>query len=459
MLRTYVGPFIATFFIAWFVLIMQFLWKYIDDILGKSIETYLLLKFLWYTSATFVPMALPIAILLTSIMTYGNMGENSELTAIKASGISLIRSFKALIFFSVFIAILAFYFSNNVLTKATYVSRNMLAEIRNLKPALFLKPKTFNNSISGFTIWLEDKNEQTDELFNIILYAHNNDRSNNQVLFAKRAIINYSKDGKYLVMQLDSGLQLIEEASNRYSNIKFPHYRISFLRWTKFFDLTQFQLKEASENFSERQYRLNVKELKHEIDSFQINLKQEFLKFDSTQALNTMPNFTYVQANNTQIDSVYTDSISVSQIALNALNRAREMRNLSFDRIAQINYNKGIINMYLVEYYRKFTLSIASIILFFVGAPLGSIIRKGGLGWPMLFAVIFFMLYLALVMSGERIAIQGIASAFIGMWLATIVFIPIGIFLTYQAMNDSAMFSLSDLNIYFKQFFARWTKK
>jgi lipopolysaccharide export system permease protein len=247
--------------------------------IGKGLDYIVIFKLIYFTALTTIPMALPLAILLSSIMSMGNFGEHFELTAAKASGISLFRFFKSLIIFSAFISIFAFYFANFVLTKVDIIAKSMLAEVRNLKPALLIKPKTFYNGISGITIRAESKDEEKGILNDLRIYDHTSGKGNENILLAKRGYLSQSEDGMVLIMRLDSGVLIKEDASSSLDNPKYPFYQTKFSSWEKRFDLKQFKL---SDNFGkggdDKRFMLPVSELNVYIDSFQKQMKSKKTK-------------------------------------------------------------------------------------------------------------------------------------------------------------------------------------
>jgi lipopolysaccharide export system permease protein len=437
---------------------MQFMWKYIDDMIGKGLESTLIIKFLGYTAATLVPSALPLAILLSSIMTMGNFGENSEITAAKASGISIMRFFKSLIIFSIVMSIGAFIFSNVVLGKATVVAKSMLEDIRNLKPALFIKPKTFYNGLGGVSLRIDDKNEETGKLYGLQIYNHAAGKSNESILLARSGEMVQSEDGKILILRLDSCTQYMEAATNSYDNLKFPHYTATFDRYEKRFDLSQFKLGEQfGKSISQVKFILNLSQLRTQIDSFKKEQDGEKLKFDTTiQSLAVFAAVKDKQRIQSIFDSIRRlDTLEMRHYRVMVTNKARNIKNIIYFYKSEEEFKENTIAEYEIEWNRKFTLSIACIVLFFVGAPLGAIIRKGGLGWPMLFSVIFFILYWFLGIFGDKVSSNRIVSPYIGMWISTLVFLPFGLFLTLKATNDSALFSFDQIKVLIKD---RWVK-
>ncbi len=462
VIKSYIGPFLLTFLISWFVLLMQFLWKYIDDMIGKGLDYIVIFKLIYFTALTTIPMALPLAILLSSIMSMGNFGEHFELTAAKASGISLFRFFKSLIIFSAFISIFAFYFANFVLTKVDIIAKSMLAEVRNLKPALLIKPKTFYNGISGITIRAESKDEEKGILNDLRIYDHTSGKGNENILLAKRGYLSQSEDGMVLIMRLDSGVLIKEDASSSLDNPKYPFYQTKFSSWEKRFDLKQFKL---SDNFGkggdDKRFMLPVSELNVYIDSFQKQMKSK--KGIFVKNLNAG---TYIaQSMSTPKYINFKDSLSrltpdeKKMMSFTTSLKARNVKNMLFLHNSDYEYIKSLKNLYSIEWHFKYTFALSCLILFFVGAPLGAIIKKGGLGWPMLFSVILFILFYFSNLIAKKVSEIGKIEPVIVMWTPTVFFMALGFFLTIKAKNDSNLLNIESYNLFFNNLKKRFQKK
>jgi lipopolysaccharide export system permease protein len=441
---------------------MQFLWKYIDDMIGKGLDYIVIFKLIYFTALTTIPMALPLAILLSSIMSMGNFGEHFELTAAKASGISLFRFFKSLIIFSAFISIFAFYFANFVLTKVDIIDKSMLAEVRNLKPALLIKPKTFYNGISGITIRAESKDEEKGILNDLRIYDHTSGKGNENILLAKRGYLSQSEDGMVLIMRLDSGVLIKEDASSSLDNPKYPFYQTKFSSWEKRFDLKQFKL---SDNFGkggdDKRFMLPVSELNVYIDSFQKQMKSKKGVF--VKNLNAG---TYIaQSMNTPKYINFKDSLSrltpdeKKMMSFTTSLKARNVKNMLFLHNSDYEYIKSLKNLYSIEWHFKYTFALSCLILFFVGAPLGAIIKKGGLGWPMLFSVILFILFYFSNLIAKKVSEIGKIEPVIVMWTPTVFFMALGFFLTIKAKNDSNLLNIESYNLFFNNLKKRFQKK
>lgn len=451
-----------TFVLAWFVLIMQFLWTYIDDLIGKGVERGLILKFMYYTSSTLIPMALPLAILLSSIMTMGRFGENSELTAAKSNGVSLFRFFKSTIFFAIFVSFFAFFYSNYIYTRTQAIAKSMLTDIRNLKPTLLIKPKHFYNGISGMSIRVEDKNEKSGMLNNMKIYDHSKGNGNESILLAKSGQLAQSEDGKILIMKLDSGVMYKDMASNSFDDLKYRFYIWKFEHYEKRFDLSQFKL---GENFSKNpdfeRLTMSIGRLNTAIDSMKSDMNLKSNRFDTSffemnPNLKLAKNTTNIIRLKDSIDKLNDDEKTRLKIITG--NKIRNVKNNIFVFNSDLEYVSHINNLFKIEWHRKFTLAISCLVLFFVGAPLGAIIKKGGIGLPMFLAVILFIIYFMLSKGMNSLAENFKIAPFIGLWTSTLLFLPFGILLTYKAMNDSQVMNIEGIQNWVLDRFSKFRK-
>lgn len=448
----FIGPFILTFAIALFVLVMQFLWKYVDDLVGKGINLWVLTELLFYASAKLVPLALPLAVLLASIMTMGSFGEHLEITAAKAAGISLLRFMFPLFVSSIVIAVLALLFSNYLLPKSNLKFSSLLYDIRNLKPSVAIKPGIFYKGLDGFSIRAARKSDDGSKLYDLIVYDHTSGLGSDHVITAKEGSMLQDEEKAVLTLYLIDGKQYKEMPPKNPDSSTYQMYRSSFATYEKKFDLSQFKLSRTDENyFRDLKQMLSLQQLVKQMDTVDIEENntrmqmKDYLRpyfnffrfgFDTTKPVSTINlamNF----------DSVFNSKDKEAKTATleYAINQARNVKNYTNITIKQVEFkNKNRMSL-IIEIYRKFTLAIACIVLFLVGAPLGSIIRKGGLGWPLFYAVLFFILYHVSSIIGEKLAERERMGVFEGMWLSTFVLLPIGLFLTLKATDDSRILS------------------
>ncbi|MBC7934211.1 MAG: LptF/LptG family permease [Rhizobacter sp.] len=456
ILKTFLGPFVATFFITLFILVMQNLWKYIDDLVGKGLDLLTIGQFLWYASATLLTLAMPIAILISSIMTFGNLGESFELVAIKSSGISLLRFMRPLMWVALLLCGITFLFANYVIPYASLKFATLYNEIFYKKPAFDLKEGVFFTYIDGYAIKVGKKDSDGKTIRNVLIYEKGNPLQDNAIV-AEKGIMQISPDKKFLEFNLENGFRY-QERGNAYDS-STEYIRLGFKEFKKLFDLSSLQQGATNpEMFKGNQKMLSARQLSKNIDSLRnladssdkrlYNNLKSFLHFADLKDSIWKKTGNVIQP--AKADSLFADS---SRAALNerVVSTATDIKNsIQFydsdakDRAKSLNFHK-------LEWHRKYAFSMACLVLFFIGAPLGSIIRKGGLGMPLVVAIIFFLIFHLLNMFGEKFVKEGITTPFTGMWLAVMVLIPIGAFLTYKAMNDSQLFS--------KEFYHRTFKK
>ncbi|MFM7015940.1 MAG: LptF/LptG family permease [Bacteroidota bacterium] len=447
VLSSFVGPFVLTFFISLFVLLMQFLWKYIDDLIGKGLEPWVVGELLFYTSANLVPLALPLAILVSSIMTFGNMAEHFEITAAKAAGISLQKLMRPLFIIALIISVGAFFFSNNVLPFTNLKMGSLLYDIRQQKPSLSIREGAFYNGLDGYSIKVGKKGKDGKTLFNVMIYDHTSGDGNKKVVIAESGMMQMANKDKYLVLTLNKGAVYEEQNKIKDGFDHHPLMRNAFDSYRIRFDLSSFKLNRTNEDlFKGGHQMMNMKQLDASVDTFQTDLKKRIKDVDN----NLKPYFYFVRDTSNlsnalktvQPMNVFLDTNQVYQKMAyeNAMNQARSIQaymNGTFEDLDSRYYN---INKYKVEWHRKLTLSAACFILFLIGAPLGAIIRKGGLGLPLVISIIFFLIYHVTSITGEKMAKEGVIAPMSGMWLSSFVLLPIGMFLIYKATHDSALF-------------------
>ncbi len=466
IIKAFVGPFLATFLIALFVLIMQFFWLYIDDIVGKGFDFFTIMRLVGAVGATVVPLALPLALLLSSIMTFGNLGESFELVAIKSAGISLLRFMRPLFIVAVLIGGVAFLFENNIIPFANLKLDALKWDMVATKPAFDIKEGVFYDKLEGFVIKLGKKDKDDSTIYNVLIFERNPGLQDN-LLIAKSGIMRVTPDKHFMEFKLRDGWRY-EERGTRYNpNTEF--IRLGFKEYTKLFDLASFAMNKTDDSlFKYSPKMLSVRQLNIAIDSLE-GMDNYFYHRSERELRSTLLFLKYKDS--TWAPLSFAEAVSQKDTGKNKLNSSNNATVI--DRaMAQINSAANIAKLeasdykdrveslrkHWVEWHRKFTLSVACIVLFMIGAPLGSIIRKGGLGTPLIFAIIFFVTFHLLNTFGEKFAKQGVTSPLTGMWLSTMVLIPIGIFLTTKAMKDSQLFNKEVYTRFFKNitpFFTR----
>ncbi|MFI5135418.1 MAG: LptF/LptG family permease [Chitinophagales bacterium] len=455
LLKSFVLPFIAIFFVTLFVLIMQFLWKYVDDLVGKGLSWFVIGQLLFYASASMVPLALPLATLLASMMTMGNLAEFYELTSFKSSGISLWRICRSLLMLSIVISGLALLFANYALPVANLKFGSLLYDIRQQRPALNIKQGVFYKEIEGYSIRVGKKDADNRTIHDILIYDHTSGKGDDYVITAKKGEMYLTPDKRFLVLQLYDGNQFQELSPVARPGKKYEQVRVSFKEWQKLFDLSEFSLSRTDERLFKDNYQMqNIRQLKASADT----LKMDIDNGVKNAKLFDKPYYTFVRVNldsvsrlpkpDSNLNRAITDS---SLIYGKALTTARNVKGfVEFTSKGQEG-KVEILRRYLIELQRKFTLSVACFILFIIGAALGAIIRKGGFGLPFVVSVLFFIIFYMLSVSGEKMAREGVLSPFWGMWFSTIILLPIGIFLFYQANRDSAWLNLDAYVAFFRR--------
>jgi lipopolysaccharide export system permease protein len=466
ILKAFIRPFIVTFFIVMFLLLMLFLFKYIDDLIGKGFEWYVILQLLVYAAATNVAMALPLSILLSSIMTFGNLGENYELVAIKSAGISLQRAMIPLFILITCLGISAFLFSDYMLPVANLKMGSLLYDVREQKASFLIEEGVFNNSIPGYSIRVEKKENDGELWKDVVIYDQNNNVGNTNVLMAKEGEIYKTDDGKYLILKLRDGVRYEEKQGKSGYNPRQELTRLRFKETEQKFDLSSFQFKREDENLFKNNYQmLNLKQLvasKDSVNHLNDSIKKTVFKtiipyykiYYSTQHYKKGK---IMDSLNLKKAGVFTgiDTTNRALVINNAKENINSIKNSLTSTSDQSKDFVTIIRNYLVEYNKKFTLAVSCLVLFFIGAPLGAIIRKGGLGLPVVVSVFFFLIYHIISTVGEKSVKQGTMSPFLGMWLAIIILTPLGLFLTYKATIDSALFDVDLYKNLFKKIFKK----
>lgn len=480
VIKSFLGPFFMTFFIVVFVLLMQFLWRYVGDLVGKGLSLKILGEMLFYASFGLLPYAFPLAMLLASIMTFGSLGENYELVAMKSAGISLFRIMKPLMVIAVLVSLTAFYFANYILPQTNLKFTTLMVSVKQQRPELVLQEGVFTNEIDGYNIKVGRKDKKTNVLYDLLIYDHTRNKSNESVTVADSGFLKITEDKKYMVLTLYNGINYLEEQAPGGSQTESrPFKRTKFAEQTIRVKVNNFEFNRREEGIYKNMYRmLNTKQLMFMEDTLnekyysqlqnymmQIDINPTITRrtYDLTVKYDSLKQNTVIAADSTFNFDNYFNTIDKwvkAEISLVALDRARNnMQNLNLYQ-GQLSERKRNINKHSMERHRKYTLSIAVLIFFFVGAPLGAIIRKGGLGMPVVVSILLFIAYYIVSMTGEKSAREDVWQMFTGMWFSTLVFLPIGIWLSYKAGTDSAIMSSDTyLKLINKLKPANWVKK
>lgn len=471
VIKTFLGPFVMTFFICVFILLMQFLWKYVDDLVGKGLDWNILVELLFYASFGLLPWSFPLAMLLASIMTFGELGENYELVAMKSSGISLFRIMKPLIVFAILITLVAFGFSNYLLPHTNLRFTTLLWSVKQQRPELVLKEGVFTSEIDGYSIRVGSKNKKNNMLYDVLIYDHTNNKANESVTVADSGSLRITEDKNFMVLTLYNGENFSEDNQNQLAKgNNYPFRRDKFDKQTINVRVRNFDFQRSDESIFRNSYRmLNIRQLRTAEDSLNTDYKERVQSFlanvgyidplDRRLYARALVNDTLLRSIESKPDTLFNpDTLFAAfpdytkrEVVTNAISSARN----NFQEINNIENNlyarKKRINQHEMERHRKFTLSAAVLVFFLIGAPLGAIIRKGGLGMPVVVSVLLFILYYIFSMTGEKSAREDVWNMFPGMWFSTFVFLAVGAWLTYKAVTDSSIMASETYVNFFKK--------
>ena len=478
VLKSFVGPLVFTFFIVLIILILQFLWMYVDELAGKGLEFRVLAELLYHFALTFVPMALPLAILLASLMTFGNMGEFSELAALKASGIPLQRIMRPLMVLLAILSIVSFFFSNNVLPYSTEKARTLLWDIRRKKPDINIQTGTFYNGVPDFSIKITKRDQETNRLDNLMIYDHREKRGNIQVILADSGYMKLTPDETGLILTMYNGYSYyeMEERNVVPEERKFPSRNDYFKEQTIVIPLTGFDLERSEEGlFKSNAAMKDISELTFFIDSlnkkYTEKVSMNFSEFNETKLYyerNYLPGFMVMDDTTDTLSKVDTfnvkaffDSLSVTErrsVLVSAIEKLKDGSSYLTQKVEWLHWEIKAIKRYEVEWNKKLTMSFACLVFFFIGAPLGAIIRKGGLGTPAVISIFFFVIYYVISISGQKLVEEVVIGTFAGMWAASYILMPIGIFLTYKATTDSVIMNIDTYFSFLKKIMGLYTQ-
>ncbi len=451
LIKAFIGPFVASFAITMFLFLMQFIWLYIDDLIGKGLSSWVIFKLLALTTSTLVPMALPLAVLLSTLMAYGSLAEHFEIVAIKSSGITLFKTLWPNFLLIILIAIAAFFFVNFVIPKAQLESKSLLWDVRQKKPAFSIEEGIFYNEIEGYSIKVAKKMADEESIEDIIIYEQSPNSEQISVVRAKSGRMYLSDNKKLLYFTLNEGIRYQEmtDQSNYYRT--YPSNVTSFKKQEMVFDLSALDLKSTDKELFKSDYRMqSLKELHANRDSVDKSIAQrnsyqkDYLK-SYYKAFDTLIDFDSAQkdtlvayANN---DFFFGASeLEKTEIILSTKNALQMQHDICDNTIVSNEDNITERVLYTSEMHKKISLSILIIVLFFIAGPLGTIIRKGGLGMPLVISVVMFIIYYVISLIGEKMAKEQVWNMTFGMWFAILIFTPIAVFITYKASIDSALF-------------------
>ena len=473
--KSFLGTFVLTFFIVVFIWVMQFVWLYVDDLVGKGLEIKIIVELLFYTSITAIPMSLPLALLLALLMCFGNLGEHYELVAMKASGISMWKAMRPLLHFALILSVLAFFISNSLIPIATLKWRTLLTDVQRQKLAFNIKEGVFYKDIENFVIYVDKKGKDGSHIYGVKIYDHSDRMGNTKIISADSGMMAMSPNQRNIIFTLYNGFNYTDLTPDNYKETR-PFERMSFKEEQIKFSLASFDLTRSSEDmYKSYQQMMNIRQLSASLDSLEkrYTSKQEAFTqgfsrrwanyntissgISSEGSPNMTPDFSYAD---TLIDLRWPlldqyegeTRTAIVNLAIGSAQNAKD--NVAFNKI-DLGSQTENINKHRKEWHKKFTLSIACLIFFFIGAPLGSIIRKGGLGLPVVISVLFFIVYHLISTIAERVAVSGDLNMFLGVWLSSLVLLPVGLFFTFKATTDAALFDGDS----WKKFFQRLFKK
>lgn len=461
ILTSFVQTFLSVFIILFFIFILQGIWLFIDQLAGKDLEFFVIVKFLGYYSPTIVPLVLPLSILLASIMTFGSFAENYEFAAMKSSGISLRRAMRSLTIFIVLLSIVAFFFANNVIPQAQYKFTSLRKNIIQRKPAMAIVEGQFN-AIGNFNIKVEKKTgENGEKLHNVTIHKRQTSSVYSTIIRAKEGLLKSSDKSNLLQLELYDGYyyeDLINNTSGSDSKEKMPFAKSSFSRQLMNIDLTELNKADNQDDgVSLTNNMLNMNELKYTIDSLQTNYNKEQKSTAENIAVRTNAAFTpLLSIAKDSIAKKGEPSIPADLLALLKKNNKARVLELATNNIGSTDYvvtsgKSGLeekiknINGHWVALYDKFVIAYACIMMFFIGAPLGAIIRKGGLGLPIVFSVLIFIIFHFINTFGKKMAQENGIPPFLGSWMSSFVLTPLAILLTYRATNDIGLINMDNL--------------
>ena len=478
MLQSFIPLFTMTFFICLFIVLMQFLWRYVDDLVGKGLSVGVIAELFFYAALTMVPMALPLAILLASLMTFGNLGEQFELTAMKASGISLYKTMRPLIVLMIFVAGCAFVFQNNILPIAQTKMWTLLYSMRQKSPEVEIPEGSFYDQIPGVNLYVEHKDQKTGLLHDMMIYEVSKGLDNARIILADSGKLSFSEDKTHLFLQLYDGEQFepLQDQSmiSTARKSKFVPYRKESFSEKEIRVVFDANFSRMDESAMQNQYvGKNITQLRQTIDIE--NKKVDSIGNKYAKDIKESPYFGLTYYKKKYVDHqlvdvpqqqvILEDTLNLDTLRMakgnsfartyltQALNKAkRHKQDYEFKSLSMKDQRKSI-RRHDIEMQKKFTLSFACIIFFFIGAPLGAIIKKGGIGSPLVISVILFIIYYIIDNTGYKMARDGRIAVWAGMWVSSAVLLPLGVFFTYKAVNDSAVFNMDAYRNFFRKIF------
>jgi lipopolysaccharide export system permease protein len=498
LIKSFVGPFLATFCISIFLMLMQFLWKYIGDLVGKGLEWYIILEFILYSIPYLIPRALPLAVLLSTIMVFGNLGERYELVAMKSAGISLVKAMRPMIYTMIVIAGIAFYSSNILIPRANLSWGALFYDVTNKKPALNIQDGIFFTELRGFAIRVGHKHDDNQTLDDVLIYSKSGKSGVTNVVIAKRGSMTMTEDKRFLKLTLFNGKRYEEMIASANYSKTFPHNTMEFRQYDMAIDMTELELKRSNpEMFKDNYEMLNLSEIVVRVDSFEVLIDQKtaFLREYLTSYFRipqdtSIKNYdfskldksiTYREYLAASIDSMNieaphpiliddpiqpkgkngllktkpppptTRSVKMNELVESANQSTRNLHRIVENASNDVRKMQERKRRYATQWHKKFTLAFSCLMLLFIGAPIGAIIRKGGFGTPMIISILLFILFFIIQTVGEKLAREGVLEVWAGAWFAPAVFVPLAFFLTYKSNTESMLFDSEAYRKLFKK--------
>lgn len=467
ILKSFIGPFFAILLVVVFILMMQFLWLYIDELVGKGLSFKVILEFLGWGSATLLPLSLPLATLLASMMTLGTLGENNELLAIKAAGISLQRVLIPLGISCGIISVGAFFISNDLIPVAYNKIYTLRDDIGRTKEEIKIPTGTFYSGIEGYILRVDDRNDETGIMHGVMVYNHTKNKGNTSLTLADSAQMKMSKDKSYLTFVLFDGSNYEETNSKKYRDTTLQLQKIDFHRQELIIPLENYAFQKSdSSRFNDQVKSMNLNQLYHGQDSIgELNAAGKRRNIESMKTSKTL-------RYNSQLDTIakrrptspfipedkqtWKDIKDEIKALEKAKSNADELQNTLNTYAGERFHHTFTLRLIDIEILKKFALSIACLIFFFIGAPLGALIRKGGLGTPAIISVLFFVVYWVIDISGTKLARDGAVGAFHGVFISSYILLPTGLYLTWKAINDASLFSMDAIKSGFRKIKAKF---
>jgi lipopolysaccharide export system permease protein len=472
ILKTFLKPFAATFLIVLFVLVMQLLWQTFENIAGKGISITFILKFLYYTSLSIVPQALPIAVLLSSIMALGSLGENYEFAAAKSSGISLQRLVRPLVFLTLILSGINFLFLNNIFPYAVLKQQNLYYNIKKKKPALALVPGSFNSDLPNYQIKFDEKyGEEKNLLKNVLIYDLSSRKGNQKVITAKRGKIISEEGSRYMTFVLYDGYYYEDHTKSTNSSskkLKMPASQATFKEYEFNIDISDLvgDGKLEEERFKNSYKMLKLEQLSDTIPVLKTSYNDILLSRAKSISSISKSKQLYRYSDSLKAKNIDTTGILQNfdlkakiSILISSKTKINSALTNVKNNLKSIKWKRKILNFFDSEYYGRIALSFSCLILFFIGAPLGSIIRKGGFGLPMILAIAIYVIYFFINTMGKNLAEESSISSLLGSWISAMVMVPFGIILTRRATKDKGLFNIDAIILPIKNLFLKLKSK